>query len=178
MRNRGLYSMSFVMRICACVIFLCFGAVLLCACTSGALHGIQEKDSVASVITETDASVKNTGILDSDTRVSETQENEQITRKGFNPEMAFNYDEHEDIEVNEDYVTGLCAEAVRELEGMFGPAEFFVKAQHNEDDSYIISVEYNKQAASFTEEELKQIKMYINQEYKEVTLSEINIQGW
>ena len=61
---------------------------------------------------------------------------------------------------------------------MFGPAEFYVKAQHNEDDSYIINVGYNKQAAAFTEDELQQIKMYINQEYKEVTLSEINIQGW
>ena len=178
MRNRGLYSMSFVMRICACVIFLCFGAVLLCAFKSCALQGIQEKDSVASVITETDASVKNTGILDSDTRVSETQENEQITRKGFNPEMAFNYDEHEAVEINENYVAGLCAEAMRELEGMFGPAEFYVKAQHCEDDSYVIDVEYNKQTASFTEDELQQITMYINYEYKEINISEINIQGW
>ncbi len=178
MRNRGLYSMSFVMRICTCVIFLCFGAVLLCACKSGALQGIQEKDSVAIVITETDASVKNTGILDSDTRVSETQESEQITRKGYNPEMAFNYDEHEAVEINENYVAGLCAEAMRELEGMFGPAEFYVKAQHCEDDSYVIDVEYNKQTASFTEDELQQITMYINYEYKEINISEINIQGW
>lgn len=178
MRNKGLYSMSFVMRICACVIFLFTGAMFLCACKGNAGQGIQEKDSVASVIAETDAYVKNTGILDSDSRVSDMQESEQVTRKGYNPEMAFNYDEHEDIEINEDYVDGLCAEAMRELEGMFGPAEFFVKAQHNEDESYLINVEYNKQVASFTEEELQQIKMYINQEYKEVTLSEINIQGW
>ena len=178
MKHRGLCSMSFVVRICVCVIFLSAGAVFFCACKGNAGQGIQEKDSVACVITETDASVKNTGILDSDSIVSEIQESEQVIRKGYNPEMAFNYDEHEDIEINEDYVAGLCAEAMRELEGMFGPAEFFVKAQHNEDDSYIISVEYNKQAASFTEEELQQIKMYINQEYKEVTLSEINIQGW
>lgn len=173
MKCRGLCSMSFVMRICACVIFLCFGAVLLCACKSGARQGIQEKDSVTSVITETDAVGK-----DAETIVSDIQESEQVTRKGYNPEMAFDYDEHEDIEINEDYVTGLCAEAVRELEGMFGPAEFYVKATHNEDESYIINVGYNKQAAAFTEEELQQIKMYINQEYKEVTLSEINIQGW
>lgn len=178
MRNRGLYSMFFIMRICACVIFLFAGVAFLCACKGNAGQGVQEKDSVAGVFTETDAVVKDDGISDSDTRVSEIQESEQVTRKGYNPEMAFNYDEHEDIEVNEDYVAGLCAEAMRELEGMFGPAEFFVKAQHNEDDSYIINVEYNKQAASFTEEELQQIKMYINQEYKEVTLLEINIQGW
>ena len=67
---------------------------------------------------------------------------------------------------------------MRELEGMFGPAEFYVKAQHSEDDSYVIDVEYNKQAASFTEDELQQITMYINYEYKEINISEINIQGW
>ena len=61
---------------------------------------------------------------------------------------------------------------------MFGPAEFYVKAQHSEDDSYVIDVEYNKQAASFTEDELQQITMYINYEYKEINISEINIQGW
>lgn len=178
MRNRGLYSMSFVMRICACVIFLCFGAVLFCACKSGALQGIQEKDSVASVIGETDAVVKDAGISDSHIKATEMRENEQVTRKGYNPEMAFNYDEHEAVEINEDYVAGLCAEAMRELEGMFGPAEFYVKAQHSEDDSYVIDVEYNKQAASFTEDELQQITMYINYEYKEINISEINIQGW
>ncbi len=177
MKHRGLYFMSFVMRICTCVIFLSAGTVFLCACNGGAEQEILEQDSVASVIAETDAVVRDTGIPDSDVIAPEMQESEQVTRKGYNPEMAFDYDEHEDIEINEDYVTGLCAEAMRELEGMFGPAEFYVKATHNEDDSYIISVKYNKQAVLFTEEELQQIKMYINHEYKEVSLSGIDIQG-
>ena len=61
---------------------------------------------------------------------------------------------------------------------MFGPAEFYVAAVHNEDESYTINVMYNEKAVSFSDEELQQINMYINQEYKEVRLSEINIQGW
>ena len=51
-------------------------------------------------------------------------------------------------------------------------------AVHNEDESYTINVMYNEKAVSFSDEELQQINMYINQEYKEVRLSEINIQGW
>ena len=41
-----------------------------------------------------------------------------------------------------------------------------------------IDVYYNEKAASFSDDEVEQIRMYINQEYKEVRLSEINIQGW
>ena len=113
MKRRGLCSMSFVMRICTCVTFLSAVMAFLCACKGDAEQKIREQDSVASVITETDAVVKDAG--SSDTGVSEIQESEQVTRKGYNPEMAFDYDEHENIEINEDYVTGLCAEAMREL---------------------------------------------------------------
>ena len=74
----------------------------------------------------------------------------------------------------------LAAYAVKpqKLETMFGPAEFYVTAESNEDDSYTIDVYYNEKAASFSDDEVEQIRMYINQEYKEVRLSEINIQGW
>ena len=101
-----------------------------------------------------------------------------MTRKGYNPQMDFVYDEHDDVDVDEDYVNTLCGEAGRQLEEMFGPAEFYVAAVHNEDESYTINVMYNEKAVSFSDEELQQINMYINQEYKEVRLSEINIQGW
>ena len=178
MKHKGLCSMSFVLRVCSCVVFLCTWVAFLCACESDAGNDTQKMDFVTSAIGETDAVVKDAGISDSHIKATEMRENEQVTRKGYNPEMAFNYDEHEAVEINEDYVAGLCAEAMRELEGMFGPAEFYVKAQHSEDDSYVIDVEYNKQAASFTEDELQQITMYINYEYKEINISEINIQGW
>lgn len=149
MKHRVLCSMSFVMRICVCVIFLCFGAVLFCACKSGTDAG-------------TDTSL----------------DGQPLTRKGYNPQMDFAYDEHEDVDIDENYVGSLCGEAARELETMFGPAEFYVTAESNEDGSYIVNVYYNEKAVSFSDDELEQIRMYINQEYKEVRLSEINIQGW
>ncbi|MFQ7394603.1 MAG: hypothetical protein ACLRMX_05350 [Lachnospira eligens] len=101
-----------------------------------------------------------------------------MMRKGYHPQMDFAYDEHDDVDIDENYVGSLCGEATKELETMFGPAEFYVTAESNGDDSYTIDVYYNEKAASFSDDEVEQIRMYINQEYKEVRLSEINIQGW
>ena len=92
--------------------------------------------------------------------------------------MAFNYDEHEDIEVDDNYVASLCTEAVRELEAMFGPAEFYIKAENSGEDSYILNIMYNGKAAEFDDDELQQIYAYIGQEYKEVKLTDINMQSW
>lgn len=64
---------------------------------------------------------KQTGVAD---RMSGESE-----KRGYNPEMAFDYDEHEDIEVDDNYVSSLCSEAVRELEVMFGPAEFYIRGR-------------------------------------------------
>lgn len=99
-------------------------------------------------------------------------------KRGYNPEMAFDYDEHEDIEVDDNYVSSLCAEAVRELEAMFGPAEFYIKAENSGEDSYTLNIMYNGKAAEFDDDELQQIYAYIGQEYKEVKLTDINIQSW
>lgn len=99
-------------------------------------------------------------------------------KRGYNPEMAFDYDEHEDIEVDDNYVSSLCSEAVRELEVMFGPAEFYIRAENSGEDSYTLNIMYNGKAAEFDDDELQQIYAYIGQEYKEVKLTGINIQSW
>ncbi len=157
MKHGGLCSMSFVVRICVCGVLLCAGAVTFCACMSdtGRSDGVSEAAGA-------DASLQG----------------QPVTRKGYNPQKDFVYDEHDDVDIDENYVGSLCGEAARELETMFGPAEFYVTAEGNEDGSYIVNVYYNEKAASFSDDELEQIRMYINQEYKEVRLSEINIQGW
>lgn len=152
MKHKGLCSMSFAVRICVCVVLLCAGAMMFCACKGG------------------------TGRSDGGADTS--LQGQPVTRNGYNPQMDFAYDEHDDIDIDENYVDGLCGEATKELETMFGPAEFYVTADSNEDGSYTINVYYNEKAVSFSDDELEQMRIYINQEYKEVRLSEINIQGW
>ena len=175
MKHRGLCSMSFVMRICVCVMFLCFGAVLFCACKSGAVRSDGGTDMNTGVVEST---YDSQSVIGTDAGTDTSLDGQLVTRKGYNPQMDFAYDEHDDVDIDENYVGSLCGEAARELETMFGPAEFYVTAECNEDGSYIIDVHYNEKAAFFTDDELEQIRMYINQEYKEVRLSEINIQGW
>ena len=163
-KHRGLCSMSFII----CIIFLCICVSGLCACRTN-INGNVSEESVSEVLKE-----------DNSGNESESSGNIQasVMGRGYNPQMDFVYDEHDDVDVDEDYVNTLCGEAGRQLEEMFGPAEFYVAAVHNEDESYTINVMYNEKAVSFSDEELQQINMYINQEYKEVRLSEINIQGW
>ena len=134
--------MSFVLRICSCVVFLCTWVAFLCACEGNA------------------SKISNTGV----------EESTYVLQSGIGTDAATSLEGH--------YVGSLCGEATKELETMFGPAEFYVTAESNEDDSYTIDVYYNEKAASFSDDEVEQIRMYINQEYKEVRLSEINIQGW
>ena len=61
---------------------------------------------------------------------------------------------------------------------MFGPAEFYIRAENNGEDSYTINIMYNGEAAEFDDDELQQIYAYIGQEYKEVKLTDINMQSW
>ena len=168
MKHGGLCSMSFVLRICSCVVFLCTWVAFLCACEGNASKisntGVEESTYVLQSGIGTDAAT--------------SLEGQPVMRKGYNPQMDFAYDEHDDVDIDENYVGSLCGEATKELETMFGPAEFYVTAESNEDDSYTIDVYYNEKAASFSDDEVEQIRMYINREYKEVRLSEINIQGW
>ncbi len=188
MKHRSLCSMSFVMRICTCVIFLCLEAVLLCACNgyTGRLDGstgsgdITREDIAGEGVVRDGAEVLSTAALESDsiTDTASSLEGQPVTRKGYNPQMDFVYDEHDDIDIDDEYVGSLCGEAAKELETMFGPAEFYITADSNEDGSYTVNIRYNENTVTFSDNELQQIRMYINQEYKEVTLSEINIQGW
>ena len=173
MKHRSLYFMPFVMRTCTCVIFLYFGTVLLCACKSDVGRSDGGTDMNTGVVENTYDSQSVIG-----TDAATSLEGQPVMRKGYNPQMDFAYDEHDDVDIDENYVGSLCGEATKELETMFGPAEFYVTAESNEDDSYTIDVYYNEKAASFSDDEVEQIRMYINQEYKEVRLSEINIQGW
>lgn len=175
MKHRSLYSMSFVMCICACVIFLCFGAVLLCAYKSGTGRSDSGTDMNTGAVEST---YDSRSVIGTDKGTDTSLDGQPVTRKGYNPQMDFAYDEHDDIDIDDEYVGSLCGEAARELETMFGPAEFYITAEGNEDSSYIVNVYYNEKAASFSDDELEQMRMYINQEYKEVRLSEINIQGW
>ena len=161
------------MRTCTCVIFLYFGTVLLCACKSDVGRSDGGTDMNTGVVENTYDSQSVIG-----TDAATSLEGQPVMRKGYNPQMDFAYDEHDDVDIDENYVGSLCGEATKELETMFGPAEFYVTAESNEDDSYTIDVYYNEKAASFSDDEVEQIRMYINQEYKEVRLSEINIQGW
>ena len=173
MKHRSLYFMPFVMRTCTCVIFLYFGTVLLCACKSDVGRSDGGTDMNTGVVENTYDSQSVIG-----TDAATSLEGQPVTRKGYNPQMDFAYDEHDDVDIDENYIGSLCGEATKELETMFGPAEFYVTVDSNEDGSYTIDVYYNKKAASFSDDEVEQIRMYINQEYKEVRLSEINIQGW
>ena len=60
----------------------------------------------------------------------------------------------------------------------FGPAEFYIKAENSGEDRYILNIMYNGKAAEFDDDELQQIYAYIGQEYKEVKLTDINMQSW
>lgn len=138
------------MHFVLCVLCVCTMALVLSAC-----------------------SIRNDKQSGVDDRMSDESE-----KRGYNPEMAFDYDEHEDIEVDDNYVSSLCSEAVRELEVMFGPAEFYIRAENSGEDSYTLNIMYNGKAAEFDDDELQQIYAYIGQEYKEVKLTGINIQSW
>ena len=142
-----------------CLYSMHFGLCVLCICTMAlVLSGCSGRNE------------KQTGVAD---RMSGESE-----KRGYNPEMAFDYDEHEDIEVDDNYVSSLCSEAVRELEVMFSPAEFYIRAENSGEDSYTLNIMYNGKAAEFDDDELQQIYAYIGQEYKEVKLTGINIQSW
>lgn len=142
-----------------CLYSMHFVLCVLCICTMAlVLSGCSGRNE------------KQTGVVD---RMSGESE-----KRGYNPEMAFDYDEHEDIEVDDNYVSSLCSEAVRELEVMFGPAEFYIRAENSGEDSYTLNIMYNGKAAEFDDDELQQIYAYIGQEYKEVKLTGINIQSW
>ena len=115
MKHGGLCSMSFVLRICSCVVFLCTWVAFLCACEGNA------------------SKISNTGV----------EESTYVLQSGIGTDAA----------------TSLEGQPVMRK-------------------GYTIDVYYNEKAASFSDDEVEQIRMYINQEYKEVRLSEINIQGW
>ena len=123
MKRVCLYSMHFVL----CVLCVCTMALVLSAC---------------SVRNDKQSGVDDRMSYESEPEVTTPLEGEKAAIKGYNPEMAFNYDEHEDIEVDDNYVASLCAEAVRELEVMFGPAEFYIRAENNGEDSYTINIMY------------------------------------
>lgn len=176
MKRVCLYSMHFVL----CVLCVCTMALVFSACSgrNKKQTGVDDRMSDESEPVTAKAVPIERGTSGSENEVTTPLENEKAARKGYNPEMAFNYDEHEDIEVNDNYVASLCAEAVIELEVMFGPAEFYIRAENNGEDSYTINIMYNGEAAEFDDDELQQIYAYIGQEYKEVKLTDINIQSW
>ena len=176
MKRVCLYSMYFVL----CVLCVCTMALVLSACSvrNDKQSGVDDRMSYESEPVTAKAVPIERGTSGSENEVTTPLEGEKAARKGYNPEMAFNYDEHEDIEVDDNYVASLCAEAERELEVMFGPAEFYIRAENNGEDSYTINIMYNGEAAEFDDDELQQIYAYIGQEYKEVKLTDINIQSW
>lgn len=176
MKRVCLYSMHFVL----CVLCVCTMALVLSACSgrNDKQSGVDDRMSYESEPVTAKAVPIERGTSGSENEVTTPLEGEKAARKGYNPEMAFNYDEHEDIEVDDNYVASLCAEAERELEVMFGPAEFYIRAENNGEDSYTINIMYNGEAAEFDDDELQQIYAYIGQEYKEVKLTDINIQSW
>lgn len=176
MKRVCLYSMHFVL----CVLCVCTMALVLSACSvrNDKQSGVDDRMSYESEPVTAKAVPVERGTSGSENEVTTPLENEKAARKGYNPEMAFNYDEHEDIEVDDNYVASLCAEAERELEVMFGPAEFYIRAENNGEDSYTINIMYNGEAAEFDDDELQQIYAYIGQEYKEVKLTDIYIQSW
>jgi hypothetical protein len=176
MKRVCLYSMHFVL----CVLCVCTMALVLSACSirNDKQSGVDDRMSDESEPVTAKAVPIERGTSGSENEVTTPLEGEKAARKGYNPEMAFNYDEHEDIEVDDNYVAGLCSEAVRELEVMFGPAEFYIRAENNGEDSYTINIMYNGEAAEFDDDELQQIYAYIGQEYKEVKLTDINMQSW
>ena len=176
MKRVCLYSMHLVL----CVLCVCTMALVLSACyvRNDKQTGVDDRMSDESEPVTAKAVHIERGTSGSENEVTAPLESEKATRKGYNPEMAFNYDEHEDIEVDDNYVASLCTEAVRELEAMFGPAEFYIKAEKSGEDSYTLNIMYNGKAAEFDDDELQQIYAYIGQEYKEVKLTDINMQSW
>ena len=110
MKHGGLCSMSFVLRICLCVVFLCTWVAFLCACEGNASKisntGVEESTYVLQSGIGTDAAT--------------SLEGQPVMRKGYNPQMDFAYDEHDDVDIDENYVGSLCGEATKELETMFG----------------------------------------------------------
>lgn len=176
MKRVCLYSMHFVLcMLCVCTMAMIFSG---CSGRNGKQTGVADRMSGESESVTVKAVPIERGTSDSENGVTAPLDSVKAARKGYNPEMAFNYDEHEDIEVDDNYVASLCAEAVRELEVMFGPAEFYIKAENSGEDSYTLNIMYNGKAAEFDDDELQQIYAYIGQEYKEVKLTDINMQSW
>lgn len=111
----------------------------------------------------------------------ESQEKEYTeaeTKKYYNPAMSFDYDEHENLIIDESYLVNQCIETQNEIEQIFGPAEFYITLQEDEEGRYYLSVLYNGDVAEFSDEELTQIKQFIIYEFKEITLSGINLLLW
>ena len=145
MKSVCLYSMHFVL----CVLCVCTMALVLSACSgrNEKQTGVDDRMSDESEPVTAKAVPIERGTSGSENEVTTPLEGEKAARKGYNPEMAFNYDEHEDIEVDDNYVASLCSEAVRELEVMFGPAEFYIKAENSGADSYTLNIMYNSKVA-------------------------------
>lgn len=91
MKHGGLCSMSFVLRICSCVVFLCTWVAFLCACEGNASKisntGVEESTYVLQSGIGTDAAT--------------SLEGQPVMRKGYNPQMDFAYDEHDDVDIDE-----------------------------------------------------------------------------
>ena len=121
MKRVCLYSMYFVL----CVLCVCTMALVLSACSvrNDKQLGVDDRMSYESEPVTAKAVPIERGTSGSENEVTTPLESEKAARKGYNPEMAFNYDEHEDIEVDDNYVASLCAEAERELEEKMHGAE-------------------------------------------------------
>ena len=82
--------MSFVLRICSCVVFLCTWVAFLCACEGNASKisntGVEESTYVLQSGIGTDAAT--------------SLEGQPVMRKGYNPQMDFAYDEHDDVDID------------------------------------------------------------------------------
>jgi len=94
--------------------------------------------------------------------------------RGYNPQLDFAYDEHDNIEVDSDYINHLCAEVQSELEDMFGPAEFQVISE-NLEEGYTIEITYDSKIIDMSDEQEDQIHIYIKREFKDVSVSDIKI---
>ena len=105
MKRVCLYSMHLVL----CVLCVCTMALVLSACyvRNDKQTGVDDRMSDESEPVTAKAVHIERGTSGSENEVTAPLESEKATRKGYNPEMAFNYDEHEDIEVDDNYVASL-----------------------------------------------------------------------
>lgn len=105
---------------------------------------------------------------------AEPQKISSEAARGYNPQLDFAYDEHDNIEVDSDYINHLCTEAQSELENMFGTAEFRV-ASENLDEGYTIEITYDSRLIDMSDEQEGQIYIYIKREFRDVSVSDIKI---